>query len=231
LTLVYNQIYIEAKTIYDSKIFLLHINFCAKSSIVGNILEMTENKNSKLQSRKALDIANIVRKSVALVATVVLLPLGALTFFVVPAPNSETATEVAGKLQKMSQTVLDGDDLKIKLDDGRVYYVNRANEAKHLDLQKLRQDVQQGDTLYLKVVRPLAWRILNPEIPQSSQVGLPVAGIRTDNRVYMNPEIAARTWTTQSTAQNYSILLLIAIGLCFSPEIFRWSSTNRNASS
>ncbi|NJL61239.1 MAG: hypothetical protein HC903_04680 [Methylacidiphilales bacterium] len=188
---------------------------------------MTDNRTSESRSPKYLKILNIARKSVAIAATVVLVPLAALTFFVVPAPNSETATEVSGKLRRMSQPLLNSDDLQIKLDDGKVYYVNRANEAEYFNWRQLRQDVQQGDTLHLTVVRPLAWRIANPEIPQKSLAGLPVAGIRTDSKIYMNPEIPAKTWKTQDIAQNYSILLFVAIGLCFSPEISRRVQSSR----
>jgi hypothetical protein len=76
-----------------------------------------DNRNSESRSPKSLKVLNIARKSVAAIATVVLVPLAMLTFFVVPAPNSQTATEVSGKLKRMSQPLLNSDDLQIKLDD------------------------------------------------------------------------------------------------------------------
>ncbi len=136
---------------------------------------------------------------------------GLLALFVVPAPDANTAVEVSGRLQDISPPHPEYGDLTINLTDGRSFYVNRANEVAYFEWERLIQEVNPGDVLLLTVVRPLAWRLfgsLNASGPG------PVAGVRTEAAVYMDPAIPAATWTAQATYVRSAVLLLaVLLGL------------------
>jgi hypothetical protein len=136
---------------------------------------------------------------------------GLLALFVVPAPDANTAVEVSGRLQRISPPHPEYGDLTINLTDGRSFYVNRANEVAYFAWERLIEQVNPGDVLRLTVVRPLAWRLfgfLNAPGPG------PVAGVRTEAAVYMDPAIPAATWTAQATYVRSAVLLLaVLLGL------------------
>ena len=133
---------------------------------------------------------------------------GLLVLFVVPAPTVETAVELSGPLQHVSRPHPLHGDLSIVLQDGRRYYVNRANEAAHFQWQRLLEEAKPGEIVTLTVVRPLAWRFLGGGATPNSG---PVAGVRTERAVYMDPAVAGSAWTAQQTAVRSMLMLLAAL--------------------
>jgi hypothetical protein len=153
---------------------------------------------------KPLLAARVLRN--ILVAAILIVALTALfsallALFVVPAPSPETAVEVSGYTQHLSHPHPEYGDLSIILQDGRRYYVNRANEIPYFAWQRLLAEVQRGDIVTLTVVRPLAWRLLDG-------AGIvtpgPVAGVRTNERIYMDPQIPSTTWSAQQMATRWT---------------------------
>jgi hypothetical protein len=142
---------------------------------------------------------------------------GLLSLFVVPAPGARTAVEVSGTLVSVSQPQLGYGDMGIVLEDGRRYYVNRADEVEYFAWEEMLADVRAGDTIYLTVVPPLAWRLMGVEPGRP----LPVAGIRTAREVYMDPAISAETWTAQTVFSRMAGSSLLVLALCVLPEFLR----------
>ena len=159
----------------------------------------------------------ILRLIISAFAAIVALMFGVLAFFVVPAPNNHTATEITGTLVSISQPHPEYGDITIILDNGNRYYINRANEVVHLDWETMLAEVQPGDEVILTTVTPLAWRVLSDE----AKTIQPLAGLRTTDKVYMDAEIAATTWNSQGKFGTIAIFSLIAFIVCLLPDFFR----------
>jgi hypothetical protein len=169
--------------------------------------------SASFESRKG----KTLRWSVSGFAAIATLMFGILAFFVVPAPDNRTATEVTGILASMSRPHPEYGDISIVLDNGERYYINRANEIAYLDWEAMLAEVQPGDEVTLIAVKPLVWRIL-PDEARSIQ---PIAGLRTQDKVYMNAEIAATTWDSQGRFNVIAIFSFIAFIVCLLPDLFR----------
>ena len=158
--------------------------------------------------------AKIVYFAVLIFVTLTLLFFGFMAMMIVPAPNANSAFEVTGQVAAISEPIAEGDDLQITLLDGRTFYVNRANEISYFDWQQLREEVQAGDTIHLTVVKPIAWQLSTGDAePQRG----PVAGIWTDDTVYMDTTIPAETWTAQAGAMqntfiSFAIFMVLLLG-------------------
>lgn len=150
-------------------------------------------------------------------AAIVTLMFGVLVFFVVPAPNNQTAMEITGALVSMSQPHPEHGDITIILDNGKRYYINRANEVAHLDWEAMLAEVQPGDEVTLTVVTPLAWRLVSDE----AKTIQPIAGLRTADKIYLDSEITATTWNSQEKFSMIAIFSLIALIVCLLPDFFR----------
>jgi hypothetical protein len=131
-----------------------------------------------------------------------------LTLFIVPAPDAQTAVEVSGLVQYVSPPNPQYGDLAITLADGRTFYVNRAAEVDYFHWQRLLQEVDPGDMITLTVVRPLAWRLLGRNQPPTYG---PLAGVRTETNVFMDPAVPAVTWTAHSSAVRNTVFLLATL--------------------
>jgi hypothetical protein len=142
---------------------------------------------------------------------------GGLSLFVVPSPNASTAVEVSGALVSLSCPHPEYGDMGIVLDGGQSYYVNRADQIEYFAWERMLSDVRRGDTVYLTVVTPLAWRLMGGGDVQP----LPVAGVRTYSTVYMDPAISADTWTAQATFQRVAGLSLLVLVMCVLPALIR----------
>jgi hypothetical protein len=151
--------------------------------------------------------------AVILLVSLAMLGNGLLALFVVPAPNANTVVAVSGHLKRFTPPHPEYGDLVITLEDGRSYYVNRADEVNYFAWERLLEEVTPGDVITLTVVRPLAWRLLgNSSAPRRG----PVAGVQTDSRIYMDPAVSAATWTSQLTAvRNTYLLLALLVVLLF----------------
>ena len=142
---------------------------------------------------------------------------GFLALMIVPAPTANSAFVVSGQLASWGQPSAEGADLQIVLQDGRNFYVNRANEISHFNWQQMQKDVQVGDTIHLTVVKPLAWQLTTGTAePQRG----PVAGITTDDTVYLDATIAAQTWTAQmgavqNTLISFTVFMILLLGAMF----------------
>ena len=136
-----------------------------------------------------------------------------LTLFVVPAPGSGTAFEVSGRLVSLSYPHPSSGDINIRLDNGRRYYINRVNETS-VAWEKMLLAAQPGSEVHLTAVLPFARRLVGG----SPHTGLPVAGLQIDDVVYMDPAIAAVTWTAQARFRQIAGILLLGSALCFLPE-------------
>lgn len=159
----------------------------------------------------------IVRFLVVGLAILVTLMFGLLALFVVPAPTSQTAVEVSGILKSMSVPHPDYGDIGIVLENGDSFYINRANEVANLDWQKMLAEVQPGDKLYLTAVRPLIWRLLDRDM----SMNLPVAGVRTDETVYMDTAVASTTWTSQNQYSRMAVISLLILLIFLLPDFLR----------
>ncbi len=156
----------------------------------------------------------IVRFLVVGLAVLVTLMFGLLALFVVPSPNNQTAIEVAGVVKSISQPHPDYGDIGIVLENGNSFYINRANEVANLDWEKMLAEVQPGDKLYLTAVRPLIWRLLDRDM----SMNLPVAGVRTDETVYMDTAVASTTWTSQSQYSRMAVISLLILLIFLLPD-------------
>jgi len=136
-----------------------------------------------------------------------------LTLLVVPAPGAGTAFEVSGRLVSLSYPHPVSGDVNIQLGDGRRYYINRVNQAP-VDWEKMLLAAQPGSEVRLTAVIPLARRLVGG----GTQTGLPVAGLQIDDVVYLDPAIAAVTWTAQARFRRIAGILLLGSALCFLPE-------------
>jgi hypothetical protein len=159
----------------------------------------------------------ILRLVVAGFTAILALMFGILAFFVVPAPDDQTATEITGTLVSMSQPHPEYGDITIVLNNGKSYYINRANQVSHLDWRTMLAEVQPGYEVTLTAVTPLAWRML----PDKARTIQPVAGLRTADKVYMDPEIAAATWKVQGKFSLLAVFSLIALIICLLPDLFQ----------
>ncbi len=159
-----------------------------------------------------------LRRGVLFSAVLMLVLYATLALMVVPAPNPSTAREVSGRLVRLDQPPPGGGDMLITLEGGRRYYVNRANEVGYFAWERLLNEVHPGDTLYLTVVRPLAWRLLGS---QSAPAHGPLAGVRTDTTTYMDAGVSARTWEAQRQYQWRAVFALALVLLCVAPDLAR----------
>ena len=205
-----NTIYTVCNQILDNK--LGRRNLCPANH--------RQKVNQQVHSTRGAWITYII---ILLFAALVVLFFGFLAVMIVPAPNANSAFEVTGQLASISQPVAEGDDLQITLRDGRNFYVNRANEISHFDWQQMQKDVQVGDTIHLTVVKPLAWQLTTgTAAPQRG----PVAGITTDDTVYLDATIAAQTWTAQmgavqNTLISFAVFMILLLGAMFFKEYGR----------
>lgn len=129
----------------------------------------------------------------------------------VPAPSAETAIEVSGHVALITAPHPEYGDLHIFLEDGRQFYVNRASELSYFDWEGFLTEVQPGDEVRLTAVSTLAdrWFSLGGAL-------LPVAGVETATKTYMDPAISAKDWTYQADFMRYALLagsLLFAVVL------------------
>ncbi len=189
-----------------------------------NHLELAPAPTSSLPA-----LSLIISRSCLVISIMLAGLFGALMFMTVPAPNKDNSVTVTGSVTHLSQPHPEYGDLTIILDQGREYYVNRANEVAYFNWQQLLEEVRPGDTLYLTVVRPLAWRLFSrAKAPTSG----PVAGIRSTTTTYMNPAISAATWTSQKTFANVTMGTLVAVlfflGLEIRRRYQRRGATNQN---
>jgi hypothetical protein len=159
--------------------------------------------------------SRILRHGIGFLAVFLGLMFGALSLFVVPAPDANTAVEVSGTLVSLSPPHPEYGDFGIVLDRGRSYYVNRADQVEYFAWEQMLSDVHVGDTVYLTVVTPLITRLMGDRDRQH----LPVAGIRTASEVYMDPAISADIWTARSTFQSVASLSLFLLVTCLLPEL------------
>lgn len=127
------------------------------------------------------------------VTSIALLFHGLLAIGTVPAPNARNSEEVTGKLLSASLPHPDFGDMSIILDNGRRFYVNRANEVDHFAWEEFLAETQPGDEVTLTTVNTLAKRWVGIGGSVS-----PLAGIQTPEKVYMDPAVAARTWLSQA---------------------------------
>jgi hypothetical protein len=162
-------------------------------------------------------IADSLRKvAIGLVAAVTFM-FFILSIWIVPAPTPQNSIVITGKVASISPPHPELGDMRIRLEDGRRFYVNRANEQESFAWERLLQEVQPGDTIHLTTVRSWAWRAIEPGYGAS-----PVAGVRTDSVVYMDPEIPARTWTAAKSAQQDAWRALALLCLLCTPDLFKF---------
>jgi hypothetical protein len=160
---------------------------------------------------------NFFRFIVGGLAATVALVFGLLAIFVVPAPSNRTATEVSGILISMSRPHPDYGDIGIVMDNGQRYYINRADEVAHLNWERLLAEVKPGDQVHLTVVTPIFWH----KLAEDTKTSRPVAGLRTADTVYMDPDIAAKTWVAQGHFSVIALLSSSVLLICMMPNIFR----------
>lgn len=115
----------------------------------------------------------------------------------VPAPNERNTEVVSGRLTSISAPHPEYGDMGIVIEGG-YYYVNRANEVDYFEWEGLLAEVLPGDEIEVTVVRPLLWRWVNPTGGVNQG---PLAGVRTTDKIYMDPTVAAQTWTAQAKFQ------------------------------
>jgi hypothetical protein len=159
----------------------------------------------------------ILRFSVGGFAAVVAFIFGVLSLFVVPAPNIRSATEISRNLISISKPHPEYGDIGIVLDNGQSYYINRANEITQLDWEKMLAEVHPGDEIHLTFVTPLIWRML----PDDMKTNSPVAGVRTNDTIYMDPVIPATTWTAQGKFVGIAIFSFVVFVLCLLLDLLR----------
>jgi len=160
---------------------------------------------------------NAVRLIVGGLAAIAALMFGLLSLFTVPSPSANTAVEVSGVLLSISRPHPEYGDISIVLDNDRYYYINRANEIGGFDWEKMLSEVGPGDKVYLTAVTPLAWRWMG-NVQQGSG---PVAGLRTDDTVYLDAAIAADSWTAQKQFSRVAIFSVLVLIACVLPEFNR----------
>ena len=186
---------------------------------VGRALAKVHTTASMRQyARQALIL---VRAIVAGLAATICLMFLFLCLMAVPAPNPDTATPITGTVARITEPHPDYGDMSIILQDGRRFYVNRANEVEYFAWKRLLDEVRAGDRIHLTAVEPLAWRLWSPQDPGRSSAFTPVAGVRTSTVVYMDERISARTWSTVTEAQQMALIAFAIVCLCFVPEMFR----------
>ena len=184
-----------------------------KETIMRDEMNYSENSPTAKQNVKVIYLC-----LVALFALIVLF-FAFLAAMIVPAPSSSNAFTVSGQVARITAPHPQHGDLTIILEDGRSYYVNRAHDVPYFAWEQLLDEVKPGDTIHLTVVKPLAWRLLTGTTPPNNG---PVAGVWTDEVVYMNANIPAETWTAQTEmVRNFQIALLILALVMVVPVIFR----------
>jgi HAAS len=145
----------------------------------------------------------------------------ALLFFcfslmIVPVPNSKTAAQITGTVACISRPHPTNGDITIALEDGRKFYVNRADEVEYFAWERLLREVRAGDTIHLTAVQPLGERWIEP-----GRAGgyTPLAGIRTSSVIYMDERISAHTWHGAGLALQMGLAALLITCLFSVPEI------------
>lgn len=165
------------------------------------------------------------RHTIGILAALAALTCGILVLFVVPAPTDRTAVQVSGIVVSLSRPQTKYGDMGIVLDNERSFYVNRADEVDYFAWEQMLSDVQPGDRLYLTAVPPFAWRLMGTEGAKH----LPVAGIRTERVVYMDPAISADLWTAQERFCRAGGLSILVLMICMLPDLMRWFKHRRPA--
>jgi hypothetical protein len=168
----------------------------------------------------------MLRSLVGVLAVIASLVFGLLSLFTVPSPSANTAVDVSGVVVSISRPHPEYGDISIVLDNGRYYYINRANEITGFDWEKMLSEVGPGDTVYLTAVTPLAWRLVG-NVQQGSG---PVAGVRTDDTVYLDAAIAVDSWAAQKQFSGIAIISLLVLITCILPESHRLSKHHPPAS-
>jgi hypothetical protein len=101
----------------------------------------------------------------------------------------------------------------IVLDNGRSYYVNRAVQVEYFSWQEMLKEVKPGDQIHLTVAVPLVRRILG----HRNTTFLPVAGIQTEDRLYMDPSVSAERWPAQTTFGRVAAVSFLTLLVCMLP--------------
>ncbi len=165
---------------------------------------MNSSKNKK-KPKKINWKKNILISGIILSALSTLF-FGLLALFVTPAPNARNSQEITGTVQYISEINPESGDIGIVLEKNQSFYINGADEIPYLDAAQMLADIHVGDEVILTVVLPIIWRI----IPGNSAVQLPIAGIRTQETIYMDATISSHAWTAQA---GFSRIALISLGL------------------
>lgn len=165
-------------------------------------------------------IANALRK----VAIGIVAAITAMFFvgsvMIVPAPTPGNSRVITGKVASISPPDPELGDMLFTLEDGRQFYVNRADEVEYFQWERLLQDVQPGDTIHLTAVQTWADALAFAANEPGLYGATPLAGVRTDTVVYMDDEIPARTWTSAKSVQQTAWRALALLCLLFTPELF-----------
>ncbi len=175
--------------------------------------------------RLPLRLASLARALLATLATLAALLFCIIAVSVVPPPRPDTAVEVSGRVSSISAPHATDGDVVISLTDGRCFYINRANEVAHLDWHQMRAELPPGSPVQLTTVLPLHSRLFGTQLMCG-----PLAGVRGDKVVYMDPAVAAADWTTSEYTMFQSALVALAVALvCVAPELWGWWSRRRFA--
>jgi hypothetical protein len=138
---------------------------------------------------------------------------GTLALFLVPAPSANSSFEASGSLKSVSRPLAPHDDMGIVLECGRSYYVNRAIQVEHFAWQDLLKDAKPGDQIHLTVAVPLVWRMLG----HKNTTLLPVVGIQTEERLYMDPSVSAERWSAQAAFGRVAAVSFLTLLVCMLP--------------
>jgi hypothetical protein len=174
-------------------------------------------------NRIVMLLFNLVRAGIATCAVLLCLLFGLTSFFMVPAPSPETATLITGTVSSISRPHPEYGDLSIRLRDGRNFYVNRANENELFAWEELLKEVKAGDTIHITAID--TW-LTRDEMLGRGRAYSPVAGVRTDSKVYLDPDEMAEEWGAAPNMPLTIALTLLVVAACYAPELRR---TMRNA--
>ncbi|HSL43153.1 MAG TPA: hypothetical protein VK897_06955 [Anaerolineales bacterium] len=162
-------------------------------------------------------ITTRLRKAAAGLAGTAAMLFFCFSLVIVPAPNAKTATQVTGTVACINPPHPTLGDMTILLEDGRQFYVNRANEVEYFAWERLLNEVEPGDTIQLTAVQTWGERWIEPGRGGGYT---PLAGVRTDNVIYMDERISARTWRGGKPAQQTALQALVLMCLLSIPEMF-----------
>lgn len=165
--------------------------------------------------QQVIRTTHFLRRTAAGMGALLGLILLGLSLMIVPAPSARTATQITGTVASISRPHATGGDMTILLQDGRKFYVNRANEIDHFDWERMLREVKPGDTIRLTAVQAFAWRGVEPGRGGGYT---PLAGIRTESVLYLDEQIAARTWSSVETTTWMGLAALLVACICILPE-------------